>query len=357
MHALLSSILSAFSIPGEILTYDTPSDGNINKTYRVSLRHNGEVRRYVVQGINQYVFPRPDHVMENIRLVTAHLRKKEPERTVLHFYETADGALLTAAGGEVWRVCDLIPSVTHSGRPSPMAAEQAGTAFGHFGMLLSDLDPKGLHEIIPGFHDTVSRYQALHHAAAADPLGRAAEVQEELQRLLALEEVACTLTRLQQQGALPLRVTHNDTKISNILFDPTGEHPVAVIDLDTVMPGLLAHDYGDAIRSAANQSAAEDDLRGARMDERILEAFTAGFLRETGTVLSAMERETLYLAPIVMTAETAVRFLSDYLMGDPYFRPRYPGHNLQRARMQMRLAEDLFARRAEIAAIIRKYLP
>lgn len=358
MHTLLSNILEAFALPHSIVDVQVPKDGNINRTYLVTTAlPAGDSRRFVVQGVNSYVFPHPEEVMANIRLVSTHLTRKAPEACHLRFYETAAQQMLVSAEGWLWRVCDYIPSYTYSGSPSPTVAKLAGAAFGRFQRSLADLDPASLYEIIPSFHDTESRYRALHNSIAADAVGRAAEVQEEIRRLLALEDRACTLTKLQKAGRLPLRVTHNDTKISNILFDPTGTEPVAVIDLDTVMPGLIAHDYGDAIRSAANRSISEDDLSGAVLDSGIFEAFTAGFLGELGDVLTNTERETLSLAPFVMTTETAVRFLTDYLMGDLYFRPRYPGHNLRRARMQLSLAEDLLMRMPEIDAVIQQYLP
>ena len=358
MKLLLSSILHAFAIPGEVIDYVTPADGNINRTFRVAVQNEtGELQRYIFQALNTYVFPHPEEVMENIRRITGHLREKCTQDTILHFYETPEGSMLVPIEGELWRVCDEIPSRTCSGRPDLLTARQAGAAFGRFQMQLSDLDPQVLHEIIPGFHDTEARYRAFDESIQIDPLGRAAEVQSEIRRLMALRETACRLTGMQKCGELPLRVTHNDTKISNVLFAPDGRRAVAVIDLDTVMPGLVAHDYGDAIRSAANRSLSEDDPAGARLDIGILDAFSAGFLGETGAVLTITEKETLAMAPFTLATETAVRFLSDYILGDPYFRPRYPRHNLRRARMQLSLAEDLLARMPEIDAVIHRYLP
>ena len=228
----------------------------------------------------------------------------------------------------------------------------AGVAFGDFQQALADFDPALLTETIPGFHDTRARYAALRQSIESDPVGRAAEVGEEIAFLLSIEDAACLLTDGQKRGDLPLRVTHNDTKLNNVLFHPVTRAPLAVIDLDTVMAGLIGHDFGDAIRFAANVAPEDAPADEVRLDVTRFEAFADGFLSRTAAVLTPAERETLAASSLCMTAEVAVRFLTDYLDGDRYFKVSDPAHNLRRTRNQIALAKEMLSHREEMETVV-----
>ena len=231
----------------------------------------------------------------------------------------------------------------------------AGRAFGVFQTDLSDFDSKELFETIPHFHNTTKRFENLAATVAADPCGKVAEVQEELDYLFSVKEMACRLTALWENGKLPLRVTHNDTKINNVLFDEKGDTALVVVDLDTVMPGLVGHDFGDAIRFAANyteEDSPELEQVGVNMD--IFRAFTEGFLEKTARALTQTELDTLALSSFVLTVELAVRFLDDYIQGSPYFKTDYPEHNLVRTRNQIALAKDMQKKMPEMEKIVKE---
>lgn len=313
----MEELLAAFGIPGEVLDTSSVAGGRIHGTYRVHTARGD----YIMQRMNPQVFPHPEQVMENIAVVTSHIRRHFPAQTTLHFYQTPDGAYLR----DGWRVMDCIPGKPLHGGQRPEVISAAGRAFGAFGNMLTGLDPSGLHEVLPGFHDTRARFAALRQAADSDPLGRLGGVRDMYMRLLALESAACILS----DSGLPLRIIHGDTKLSNILFDDAGE-PLAVIDLDTVSPGLAAYDYGDAVRSL--------HAGRERLDRALTGAFTRGFL-EGAAHLTAQERETLPLGIICITAELAARYLTDHLTGDAYFHAR---DSRQRAAALLRLAEDAY---------------
>jgi len=228
-------------------------------------------------------------------------------------------------------------------------------AFGDFQMMLSDFDASELHETIPDFHNTAKRYEQLEEAVAADPVERVREVQQELQWLESVKEQACRLTKLQAEGVLPLRVTHNDTKINNVLFDKETDEALVVIDLDTVMPGLVGHDFGDAVRFAANlveEDSPEAEKAGVNME--IFRAFAEGFLSKTAKSLSQPEIDTLALSCFALTCELATRFLTDYIAGDVYFKTCYDEHNLVRARCQIALAKDMLKKLPQMEQIIQE---
>ena len=231
----------------------------------------------------------------------------------------------------------------------------AGKAFGEFQMDLADFDISELTQTIPGFHDTRQRYEKLLESVKQDKAGRAGEVREEIDYLLSVQDLACTLTDLQRAGELPLRVTHNDTKINNVLFNPVDNAAMIVIDLDTVMPGLMGHDFGDAIRFAANfveEDCRETDKVGVNLD--VFRAFAEGFLSMTAKTMTQKEVQTLALSCFVLTAELATRFLADYLDGDLYFKINAPDHNLVRTRCQIALAKDMQKHLPQMEEIVRE---
>ena len=253
-----------------------------------------------------------------------------------------------------WRLSNYLPSITFDTCDDLNVVRRAGQAFGDFQMMLSDFDVSQLYYTIPDFHDTRKRYEKFKADVAADPCGRVREVREEIDWLLSVEDEACRLTDLYAAGELPLRVTHNDTKINNVLFDEKTHEALVVIDLDTVMPGLVGHDFGDAIRSAAN-FVEEDcpDASKAGVNLNVYWAFAEGFLKETASTLTEAEVATLGQSCFALACELASRFLDDYLIGDKYFKTRVPGHNLLRTRCQIALARDMRLKMDAMNAIVR----
>lgn len=349
----LKRVSCAFRIEGELESYEEISIGNINHTYKINFTQpNGLPKSYMVQRVNTYVYHDPIQMMENIDRVTEHIRAKKPGQTALHFHHTIDRKTYYINEDGFWRLFNYILSDSGAGTDLT-TVYSAGEAFGEFQMLLNDFDAAQLYETIPNFHNTPKRYETLAADAAADPVGRVSEVREELDYLMSVREKACVLTELYRQGELPMRVTHNDTKINNVLFDQETKKALAVIDLDTVMPGLVGHDFGDAIRFAAN--FVEEDSPNAKqagVDLEVFRAFTDGFLKNTARTLTEREIDTLAQSCLVLTAELAVRFLDDYITGDPYFKIRYPAHNLVRTRCQAALARDMERKMEEMDAIV-----
>lgn len=351
----LAKVCEGFCIHDTYLRHELIQVGNVNKTYRVIVRKkDGSEKSFLVQNLNTYVFKKPVEVMDNIDRVTEHIRAKTPGKVTLHFHHTADRKTYISDGEDFWRMTNFIPSVTHNVVSDLQVVRNAGRAFGEFQMQLSDFDSQSLHVTIPDFHNTAKRFERLAETVAADPVGKAAEVKEELDYLFSVREQACRLTALYEEGKLPLRVTHNDTKINNVLFAPDGVTPLVVVDLDTVMPGLVGHDFGDAIRFAANyveEDCADLSKVGVNMD--VFRAFAEGFLEMTADTLTQQELDTLALSAFVLTVELAVRFLDDYIQGSPYFKINYPEHNLVRTKCQIALAKDMAEHMSEMERIVR----
>lgn len=351
----LAKVCEGFCIKGTYIGHELIQVGNVNKTYRVKvLLPEGNEKSFLVQNLNTYVFKNPVKVMDNIDKVTEHIRAKRPGQLALHFHHTKDRKTYIADGKDFWRMSNFIPSVTHNVVKNLDIIRNAGRAFGEFQMELSDFDSTMLFETIPDFHNTAKRFDALAATVAADPCGKVAEVQEELDYLFSVREQASRLTYLSQEGKLPLRVTHNDTKINNVLFDKDSGNALVVVDLDTVMPGLVGHDFGDAIRFAANfveEDCPDADKAGVNMD--VFRAFAEGFLEKTAKTLTETEIETLAWSSFVLTVELAVRFLDDYIQGSPYFKINYPEHNLVRTKCQIALAKDMQKKMPQMEQIVR----
>lgn len=352
----LEQICRAFRIEGDFVGFETIQVGNVNKTYEVKfLLPDGQPKSYLLQNVNTYAFRFPVELMNNIDLVTEHIRKKKVGGVALHFHHTADRKTYLIEGDNFWRMTNFIPSVTYSTAKNLEVIRNAGHAFGEFQMQLSDFDSKLLFETIPDFHNTPVRYRQLEKAIAADPKGRVAEVKDEIEYLESVREEACRLTDMLERGELPLRVTHNDTKINNVLFSPEDDSALVVVDLDTVMPGLVGHDFGDAIRFAANfveEDSKEPEKAGVNME--VFRAFAEGFLEMTANTLTRNEIDTLALSCLTLTAELSTRFLADYILGDPYFKINYPEHNLVRTRCQIALAKDMQRNMGEMERIVRE---
>ena len=350
----LWQICEAFRIPGDFDSYDEIKVGNVNRTYRVNCRQpDGSPKSYMIQRINTYAFREPVKVMENIDHVTEHIRAKRPDKVALHFHHTGDRRNYVSDADGFWRLFNYVPSVTYNATQNLSVIRNAGEAFGEFQMLLGDFDVHRLHDTIPNFHDTRKRYEKLKADAAEVPAEKVREVAGELDWLLSVEDRACTLTDLYNRGELPLRVTHNDTKINNVLFDEKTDRALVVIDLDTVMPGLVGHDFGDAIRFAANRVEEDSpDAAKAGVNMAVFRAFAEGFLSQTAATLTKNEIDTLALSCFALTCELATRFLDDYILGSSYFKTDYPEHNLVRTRCQIALAKDMLGKLEEMEAIV-----
>ena len=354
----LLQVGEVFRIPGPFFSYEEIKVGNVNHTYKVNyIRDDGtgmaKIKSYLVQRVNTYAFQHPIELMQNIDRVTEHIRTKHPDIKSLHFHHTAEGKNYKMDGTEFWRMSNYVPSVTFDSCDDLNVVRSAGEAFGDFQMMLADFDASQLYYTIPDFHNTRKRYEKLKADMAADPCGRVQEVRAELDWLLSVEDEACKLTDLYTEGKLPLRVTHNDTKINNVLFGEETHEALVVIDLDTVMPGLVGHDFGDAIRFAANfveEDCPEAEKAGVNLN--VYWAFAEGFLKETAATLTEAEVETLGLSCFALACELATRFLDDYIMGDKYFKTKYEGHNLVRTRCQIALAKDMQTKMDAMNAIV-----
>ena len=355
LHDKLLEVSRLFRIEYEYLGYETIQMGNVNRTYKVNfLLPDGTPKSFLVQNVNTYAFRNPIGLMDNIDQVTEHIRAKKPGQLALHFHHTADRKTYVVDGSNFWRMTNYVPSVTFNAVTDLDILRNAGKAFGEFQMDLADFDINKLIETIPGFHNTRQRYEKFIQSVRENKAGRAEEVREEIDFLLSVQDKACRLTDLQMAGELPLRVTHNDTKINNVLFHPETSDAMIVIDLDTVMPGLMGHDFGDAIRFAANyveEDCKDYDKVGVNLE--VFRAFAEGFLSMTAKTMTDKEVETLALSCFVLTAELATRFLADYLDGDLYFNTKYPSHNLVRTRCQIALAKDMLKKMDEMEKIVR----
>lgn len=332
--------------------------GHINSTYFLDTASG---KKYVLQRINRSIFKKPEVVMHNIVAVTDHIRKKlalsggDVERGALHALESDQGkAYYVDEDGEYWRLYDFITGATcYQTVDSAELFSKVGYAFGHFQMQLSDFDASVLEETIPNFHNTVSRYADFEKALAADIKGRAASVNDEIRFVKEHAKYCSYIVDKIRSGALPLRVTHNDTKLNNIMMDDKTGEGICVLDLDTVMPGSVLYDFGDSIRFGAS-SAAEDerDLDRVYVREEMFRAYAEGFMRGLERSLTEEEVKDLPMGALVITLETGIRFLTDYLSGDTYFRIEYPEHNLDRARNQFKLVSDMESKMDEFKKIV-----
>lgn len=348
-------IAARFAVNGRVAYCERYGSGHINETYLVETDGGA---RYILQKINDTVFRNVPALMENVSAVTRYLRARTDDpRRAMHLVQTTEGAdyLRDEAGGW-WRMYDFIEnSICLQAAETDEDFYQSAVAFGEFQRELSEFPAHTLHETIAKFHDTRNRYVQFREALNADPLGRAAYVQTEIEFALAREKNAGELMRLLEAGELPLRVTHNDTKLNNVLLDRETRKPLCVIDLDTVMPGLAAFDFGDSIRFGASTAAEDEtDLGKVKMSLELFETYARGFLEACGSALSPLEKATLPLGAKLMTLECGVRFLTDYLSGDTYFRIHRPNHNIDRCRTQFKLVSDMEKKQNEMRAVIEK---
>lgn len=349
MNIDILEVCRAFGIEGDLSEIQVMRDGHINTTYVAFFVVNGELRKYLVQGINTHVFKKPDKLMDNIVGVTTFLREKilenggDPDRETLTFLPAKDGKYFYYYDDKCWRVYHYIDSsYTINIIKKPSVFENAGRSFGLFQKNLSGYPMESLYEIIKDFHNTPKRLENLKASVEADVKGRAAEVKDEIEFALARERETKVALKLYRDGLIPLRVTHNDTKLNNILFDRKTNESICVIDLDTIMPGFSLYDFGDAIRFGANTAAEDErDLSKVQLSLTLFESFAKGFLSACATALTRAEVKHLAFSAMLMTYECGIRFLTDYLDGDVYFKIAYPDHNLVRARNQFKLVYEI----------------
>lgn len=354
MNENLLEILKNFEIDIVPSVY---GNGHINDTYIVH-----SVPNYILQRINKRVFTNPPAVMENILGVTKHLRRKieesggDPDRETLNLISTVDGKpYYLHTDGEYYRMYKYVENAkSYDLVENPMQLYHAAKAFGKFQNMLSDYPAETLRETIVDFHNTKVRYDQFKEALANDKAGRAASVQDEIKFVLDRECCSGVVVDAIAEGRIPLRVTHNDTKLNNVLLDEVTGEGVCVIDLDTVMPGSLLYDYGDALRFGGSSGAEDEkDLSKICFKVENFECFTRGFLE----ALPSITDEELKLLPFsikLMTLECGSRFLADYLNGDVYFKTSYPEHNLDRCHTQFKLVKDIEDKMDELTAIVAK---
>lgn len=353
----LRAAAQEFEACGEFLSATLYGSGHINDTYRVVSQRNEVSCSFILQRINHNIFKNPVALMENIERVTVHMAAKingrpDRERRFLRLIPTRDGRhWLHDVEGNYWRAYNFIEQArSYDAVENTGQAYEAGKAFGKFQQLLADLPQPRLHESIPDFHNTPKRFAALEQAITEDVVNRAASAQPEIQFALAHRSMVNQLL----DANLPERVTHNDTKLNNVLIDDETGEGICVIDLDTVMPGLVAYDFGDMVRTTTSPAKEdEQDLSRVRMDFPLFEALLRGYLEAAGGFLTKGEKEVLTLSGKLITFEIGIRFLTDHLSGDTYFKVHRPNHNLDRARTQFKLVESIEAQEEAMDLLVR----
>lgn len=347
----LEAISQNFQIYGEILHAETCKIGHINETYAATYSQGGTLVRYIHQKINQNVFKDPAAVMDNLVRVTRHLRaklisrnEKEVTRKALTVVPTRDGQpSYRDDRGDYWRTFFFVERArTYEAVESPNQAFEAGKAFGKFQGLLVDLPGKRLHETIPNFHNTRKRFETLQEAVGNDHCNRAKMAKPEIEFAWRHESIVDVLLKAQTKGKIPERITHNDTKFNNVMLDEASGKEMCVVDLDTVMPGLVLYDFGDMVRTTTSPTLEdESDLSKVQMQMPMFEALARGYLSAAGEFLTKTEKSFLAFAGKLITFTIGIRFLADFLMGDIYFRVHRPEHNLERCRTQFKLVESI----------------
>ncbi len=358
-------VVSSFKFVGEFIEAKPYGCGHINDTFAAYFKKpDGVVHRYILQRVNSNVFKSPENVMQNIELVTSHLRRKivekggNPDRETLNLIPTInDKSFYLSECGDYWRAYIFIEEAqTYQVVENEKHFFNAGKAFGDFQKLLSDFPADKLYETISDFHNTEKRFEAFVDAVNKDSLNRAKDVKAEIDFVKSRESDTAVIVNLLKDGIMPLRVTHNDTKFNNIMIDDETGEGICVIDLDTVMPGSALYDFGDSIRFGANPVAEDEkDLSKVYMDINLFEQFTKGFMSSAREFLAPVELEYLAFSAKLMTLECGMRFLADHLNGDVYFKVHREGHNLDRARTQFKLVADMENKMEQMNDIIKKY--
>lgn len=360
-----SETVKHFRINGKLQSIEKTGNGYINNTYRIITKDDdGNVYKYILQRINTNVFRDCNGLMNNYQLVSEHLKDT-------FFLEGGNGkagipfVILTNDGKNyyrdetgAWRIISYFDDVYAMDVPkSSEIYKLCGKSFGKFIKALSDIDPKDINITIPNFHNTHSRYLDLEEAIRIDKFDRVKEVGKEIDFVRKHREIMPIITEALERGEIPTRITHNDTNLNNILFDKNTDLPVAIIDLDTIMPSSVLYDYGDSLRIGASTACDDEkDLSKVKCDLDLYEKYTMGFIEGCGDVLTKREKELLPIAAIVITLEDGIRFLMDYINGDTYYKTSYEGQNLDRARTQLKLVEDMENQSAKISSIVEKAL-
>lgn len=356
----LQQIVAQFDICGTVTEVKPLGNGLINTTYKVCTE--GDAPDYVLQHVNNTIFPDVEMLMGNIVAVTGHIRAKyekegvaDIDRKVLRFVPTKDGKYFYFDGTKYWRVMVFIPETISQSAVTPESSRIVGETFGNFQAMLSDI-PVELGETIKDFHNMEFRLQQLREAVAENKAGRLAEVQWLVDELEKRAEDMCKGERLHREGKLPKRICHCDTKVDNILFDSDGK-VLCVIDLDTVMPNYVFSDFGDFLRSAANTGKEDDpNLDNVNFNMDIFKAFAEGYLKSARCFLTPLEVENLPYAAALFPYMQTVRFLADYINGDTYYKTQYAEHNLVRSKAQFKLLQSVEAHQAEMQAFIAEQL-
>ena len=361
----MKNVLKNFKIDGEVISVERYGEGHINETYLAVVSNNGSEINYILQKINNKLFTNVERLMNNIKLVTEYNRAKiierggNPDRESLSLVYTKDDKsyYYCSECDGYFRVYIFITDATaHQKVTNPDQFYQSAVAFGEFANLLAEFDAKSLFEVIPNFHNTVSRFANFKNSLNLDKFDRAKLVQDEINFVLSRENYCSKIVDLLNSGEMPTKVTHNDTKLNNVMLDNVTNKPVAVIDLDTIMPGSICYDFGDSIRFGCNTGAEDErDLTKVNFDIELFEYYTKGYLKALGDTVTEVEKNNLAFGAILMTFECGMRFLADYLDGDIYFRTHRDGHNLDRARTQFKLVKDMELALADMNKIVDKY--
>lgn len=363
--AKIEDAVNQFDINGRLISKNPYGNGHINDTFLLVYEMpDGKSKQYILQRMNHNIFKKPEQLMSNVVNVTEYLRRiiitqgGNPDRETLNVVRTRQGdSYYKDNDHNYWRMFLFIEqTICLEMAESEKDFYDSAVAFGNFQRMLAHYPAETLYETIPNFHNTPSRFSDFKKAVEADKLGRAALARDEIAFAFERENETAMLTDLLKDGNLPLRVTHNDTKLNNILFDKNSKKALCIIDLDTVMPGLSLYDFGDSIRFGASTGAEDEkDLSKVELDLSLFEAFTRGFLEGCGRSLTEKEIEMLPMGAKLMTYECGIRFLADFLEGDIYFKIHRKEHNLDRARTQFKLVADMEKKWSEMTAIVNKY--
>lgn len=345
----LKEIIEKFNINGFIEDIRPISNGIINTTYVVTFKNKGETKKYLLQKINTNIFKEPYRLMKNIENVTNYIRNKDKDcKDSVTVISTKEGAPLYVSEDEFshkeyYRVYNYIDdSITYNKSINKNVVYNTGKAFGHFQKILRNYPMELLEETIENFHNTKKRYSDFLESYKLDAVGRKEKAYQEICDVMSRQEVCSIIVDLLNKKKIPYRVTHNDTKVNNVLMDPKTGEPIAVIDLDTVMPGSGLYDYGDGVRSAASTALEDEkDLSKVSIDMELFKAYTDGYLSEMASYLKPAEINNMVNSIRIITLELAMRFLSDYLNGDTYFKTNYEDHNLDRTKNQLKLVKDI----------------
>ncbi len=364
LSTIKEQVISKFAVDGEVSDISRFGNGHINDTFIVKLNFEGKETEYVLQRINSNVFKNPKAVMDNIWNVTEHIKNKliacdgDTERGVMSFIKTREGEGFLSNNGQFWRMYKYIGSCLSLDLPeTPEDFYQSAYAFGSFQRMLEDFPADSLNETIVNFHNTPDRFKKFLEAKEKNLSGRKNSAEAEIDFVLKREEFTHILTDALKCGEIPLRVTHNDTKMNNVLLDEKTRAQVCVIDLDTIMPGLSLYDFGDSIRFGASTAAEDEkDLDKVHFDIDLFEVYLKGYLEGCGGKLTKREIELLPEGAKMMTLECGMRFLTDYIDGDTYFRTHYPEHNLVRCRTQFKLVSEMEEKWEQMKALVKKYI-